>query len=52
MDELYAINDAISELAARFEIRKQFAAGADDDYYEMLDDATATVAHLFWPDKY
>jgi hypothetical protein len=50
MDTLYAINDAVTALASQFNVRSQFAGGADDDYDDMLNGATLAVARIFWPD--
>lgn len=44
-DQLYAINDAITELAERFGIADRYRATGDDDAYDdMLNDATHTLA--------
>lgn len=47
-DELYAINDAISQLAAQIHISERRGFDTDDEYDDMLNEAThAAAAVLF-----
>jgi hypothetical protein len=50
-DQLYRINDVVSALAAEFGIAGMRCFDTDDEYDDMLNDATLTLAgHLFGTD--
>lgn len=51
MERLYVINDALNVLAKEFNVRGQFAAGADAEYDEWMNDLTHVVAKAMGVDE-